>query len=288
MRIRSDQPRQAFRLVALLACCAVISLASSGCGAGEATGPIVVRGSGTLAPIVERWVSAYSATADGISFEIADVGSEEGIADLLQGEADIALSSRPMSPEEQAAFDAQGLTVRETVVARMGIAVVIHPSNPVDSAPAAQVGGVFAGEISSWLDLGGPDEAITVVRKETGWSPSFFQNRVMGGRQYLDGGLVVDSKETILMEVSQRPWAIGVTGMTEAFPALDRVKLLRLQSDTSEADSTYALSRPLFFFTVGDSPALLSFLDYAGSPEAQQSIIETGFFPASQSDRLEE
>lgn len=136
--------------------------------------------------------------------------------------------------------------------------------------------------------LGGPDETITVVRKESGWSPSFFKTRIMAGKQYLSGGLIVDSKEAILNEGSQRPWAIGVTGMPEAVPALDRINLLRLESGRSEGGSTYALSRPLFFFTIGESLAVQPFLEYVRSAEAQQSIIEIGFFPALQGDQLED
>jgi phosphate transport system substrate-binding protein len=267
---------------------AVLGLGGLQCQAGEETTTLVIRGSKTLSPLVEIWASSYTSATPGVDLDIGVEGSEKGIRDLLMGQADIASSSRPMSPEEYAASHEKGLVVLETVVARMGIAVVTHPSNPVTSAPAKHIAGVFAGEIQNWQALGGPEETITVVRKESGWSPSFFQNRVMAGKPYLGTGLIVNSKKDIIKEVSQRPWAIGVTGMLEAMPALDRINLLRLECDSSVGNSTYALSRPLFFYSTGDSAAVQAFLKHVTSAEAQQSIIKTGFYPAVQADPLEE
>ena len=83
-----------------------------------------------------------------------------------------------------------------------------------------------------------------------------------------------------------RAWSLGVTGMPEAIPALDKVSLVRLTSETSKVDSTYALSRPLFFYSAEDSPALQAFLDFVSTLEAQDLIVETGLYPAHQSDAM--
>ena len=137
--------------------------------------------------------------------------------------------------------------------------------------------------------LGGPDQAIVVVRKETGWSPRFFQDRVLRGEPYLGGGVIVESKAAILNGVSERPWAIGIVGLPEALPALDRIKLLRIKSDTSEDESTYALSRPMYLYSTGQaSETTESFVEFVNSDEAQQSIGATGYFPAQQLDPLED
>ena len=108
----------------------------------------------------------------------------------------------------------------------------------------------------------GQTKPITVVRKESGWSPDFFRRRIMGDKDFVAEAVIVDSKEEVVAEVVDRPWSIGVTGMPEAIPALDRLSLLRLVSESSDEDSTYALSRPLFFFTVEGSPSVGHFLEF--------------------------
>ena len=256
--------------------------------AGEEIAPIVVRGSSTLQPVVEKWADAFGKNERPTGFDIEATGSSEGIEDLLTGHADISMASRPLSQEEKSAARDQGRVVRETIVARMGIAVIVHRDNPVSSVEVGKLAQVFSGAILNWQAIGGPDERIIVVRKDSGWSPDFFRKSIMGDRDFVEDSVMVDSKEGILAEVSNRPWSIGVTGMPEAIPALDRISLVRLDRDDSEKDSTYALSRPLFFFTTEDSPRIQGFLDYVLGDQAQKMIVDTGFYPAHQADAMSE
>ena len=258
-----------------------------GCAGGE-NAPIVVRGSSTLQPVVEKWAGTYDRTEGAPAFDIASTGSSEGIEDLLAGRADISMASRPLSEEELATASDKGVAIRETIVARMGIAVIVHRDNPVSSIEVGKLAEIFSGGITNWQAVGGPDEPIVVVRKDSGWSPDFFRRRIMGDREFVDDSVMVDSKEGVLTEVSDRPWSIGVTGMPEAIPALDRISLIRLDSDDSNKDSTYALSRPLFFFTIEDSPSVRNFLEYVLGEEAQEMIVDTGFYPAHQADAISE
>ena len=74
--------------------------------------------------------------------------------------------------------------------------------------------------------------------------------------------------------------------MPEAIPALDRVGLVRMVDGESQQDSTYALSRPLFFFSVEDSAPINEFLSYITGEKAQEMIAETGFYPSHQADAM--
>lgn len=275
--------------VSLIVLCgvAICLVCSQACAGGE-NAPIVVRGSSTLQPVVEKWAGTYGQAEGAPAFDIAATGSSEGIEDLLAGRADISMASRPLSQEELAAASDNGIAVRETIVARMGIAVIVHRDNPVSSVEIGKLAEIFSGGIKSWQAVGGPDEPIVVVRKDSGWSPDFFRRRIMGDRQFVDDSVMVDSKDGVLAEVSDRTWSIGVTGMPEAIPALDRISLIRLDSDDSNKDSTYALSRPLFLFTIEDSPSVQSFLEYVLGEKAQEMIVDTGFYPAYQADSMSE
>lgn len=255
---------------------------------GEHGPRIIISGSSNLEPFVEAWVEAFTGSKDAPSFLIESPGTEEGVEALLTGRAHIAMASRPMSDEERLAAQRNGLDIRETVVARMGIAVIVAKGNPVDSLTIGEIAAIFAGESTNWRTYGGPDQPINVVRKESGWSPDFFRERIMGGKEFTDTAVIVDSKEAVVAEVGSRPWTIGFTGMPEAVPALDRIGLIRIVSDTSNSDATYALSRPFFFYTIEGTQLVEDFLAYAVGPEAQAMIIDTGFYPADQSDAVAE
>jgi phosphate transport system substrate-binding protein len=267
-------------------CFAALLLAPGIVDAGDDGSPIVIRGSSTLQPLVEEWARIYGQSDHVPQFDIEASGSSEGLESLLDGEADIAMASRPMSSDERAAAEKKGLAIHETIAARMGIAVIVNVSNPIPAVSVVDLADVFSGTITSWQSIGGPEEPIEIVRKMSGWSPDFFRRRIMGDKEFAADSVIVDSKEEVVTEVAGRPWAIGVTGMPEALPALDRVNLLRLTSGDSDQDSTYALSRPLFLYSLENSQELKSFLDYVTSPEAQEMIVDTGFYPAHQADAM--
>ena len=272
----------------ILVCCLAICLLGGLAWAGGENAAIVVRGSSTLQPVVDEWANAFGQTEGAPAFDIEATGTSEGIDDLLAGRADISMASRPLKPEEESAARDKGLAIRETTVARMGIAVIVNRDNPVSSVAVGKLAEIFSGEIRSWQAVGGSDEPIIVVRKDSGWSPDFFRERIMGDKEFVEDSVMVDSKEGVVAEVSSRTWSIGVTGMPEAIPALDRISLIRLDSDDFDQDSTYALSRPLFLFTIEDTPTIRKFLDYVLTDKSQEMIVDTGFYPAHQVDAMSE
>ena len=270
----------------ILTCCVAAGQSPGSVWAGDANAPIVVRGSSTLRPVVEIWAAEFDPMSADSSFDIEATGTGEGISDLIAGKADIAMASRPMSQEERTAARDRGIVIQETVVARMGIAVIVHRDNPVSSIEMSALAEVFSGDVRSWKMVGGPDEPIVVVRKDSGWSPEFFHKRVMGDREFVADSVMVDSKKGVVAEVSDRPWSIGVTGMPEAIPALDRIGLIRLVSGSLDEDSTYALSRPLFFFTIENSAPARPFLGFVAGKKAQSLIVDLGLYPAKQLDPM--
>jgi phosphate transport system substrate-binding protein len=270
----------------VLVCFTALLLGHGIADAGDDASPIVIRGSSTLQPLVEEWARIYGQTDRAPAFDIEASGSSEGLESLLAGEADVAMASRPMSAEERVSAEEKGLTIHEIIAARMGIAVIVNHGNPISAVSVVDLADVFSGTVTSWQSVGGPDEPIEIVRKLSGWSPDFFKRRIMGDKEFAADSVIVDSKEEVVNEVADRPWSIGVTGMPEAIPALDRVNLLRLTSGDSDQDSTYALSRPLFLYSLEISQELQSFLDYVTSPKAQEMIVDTGFYPAKQADAM--
>lgn len=269
-----------------MACCVALGHIQSTVWALDGDAPLEIHGSSVLQPVVEVWASEFGQLPGAPELNIVATGTSEGIGDVLSGRADIAMASRPMSRDELSTAHEKGLAVRELIVARMGIAVIVNRGNPVSTISMGDLSEVFSGDTRNWQAIGGPDEPIVVVRKDSGWSSEFFRLRVMKDREFFEDSVMVDSKEGVVAEVSDRPWSIGVTGMPEAIPALNRVSLIRLTREGFDEDATYALSRPLFFYTMGHSEPVQQFLDFVSGEGAQEMIMESGLYPAKQADSM--
>ncbi len=112
--LKVDSPAP-IMLSLIVAACGVFGFGVSHTPADEGTAEIVIRGSSAFLPVVEEMVQSYSASAAGVHFDVEFAGSTKAIRDLVAERADIAATSRPMSPEEQAAINEKGLVVREMV-----------------------------------------------------------------------------------------------------------------------------------------------------------------------------
>jgi hypothetical protein len=95
----------------------------------------------------------------GVQLEIAAGGSVVGIQAIHEGTADIGMASRALKPDE-----AQGLNPFQ--IAIDVLAVIVHPSNPVDGLTLPQLQAVYGGKITNWRELGGSDQPIVVLVRE--------------------------------------------------------------------------------------------------------------------------
>src|SRR5438477_9452257 len=110
---------------------------------------LVVKGSDTLgAKLVPQLAEEFKAQHPGTTFNIAAEGSTTGIAAIIDGTAQIGMSSRPTKPEEAAAAKAKGVTFKETIVAYDGIAVIVRAANPIKSLTKKQVEQIFNGYVT--------------------------------------------------------------------------------------------------------------------------------------------
>src|ERR1700744_790872 len=111
----------ALTIAAVLSICAV-----------HADTKLVIKGSDPLgAKLVPQLAEAYKASHPNVSFSIAAEGSTTGIAAIIDGTADIGMASRPGFPAEVSAASANGRTLKPTIVAYDGIAIVLNNANPI-------------------------------------------------------------------------------------------------------------------------------------------------------------
>src|SRR5881392_2821015 len=122
---------------------------------------VVIKGSDTLgAKLVPQLAEEFKAQHPGTTFNIAAEGSTTGIAAIIDGTAQIGMSSRPTKGEEVAAARAKGVNFKETIVAYDGIAVIVNAANLVKGLTKKQVEQIFTGDVTDWSALGGPGGKI--------------------------------------------------------------------------------------------------------------------------------
>ena len=118
------------------------SYASSG-----ASGKVVVAGSSSVTPVMEKISESYRNANPDVTVEIQQSDSTTGVTSVQDGLCDIGMASRELKEEEAQS----GVTA--VVMATDGIAVIVNNENPVDELTSEQVKGIFTGEITSWSDV---------------------------------------------------------------------------------------------------------------------------------------
>jgi phosphate transport system substrate-binding protein len=205
-------------------------------------------------------------------------GSGVGIKAANDGTVDIGASSRELTQDDPA--------LNKILLARDGIAIIVNPANPVNGLTKIQVRDIFAGTITNWNQVGGPDKEIHVAAREEGsGTRTAFQEMVMG--KDANGKPVNISNKAILQSSSGAIMQV-VKGDTQAisfdsFGYVDSsVKALAIDTIAANAENakngTYPVVRPLYFLTKNQPAGLVKvFLDFCQSAEAQAIITKEGY-----------
>jgi phosphate transport system substrate-binding protein len=160
---------RASTLCLLLSLAFVIGCAGRGSTQSQPAGVTTIEniGSDTIVNLALAWAEAYQAEHPGVRISVTGGGSGTGIAALINGTADIANASRAMKPEEVEQARAAGFEPHPIVIARDAIAVIVHPSNLVESLTLQQLSDIYSGKIANWQDVGGEDRPIVLLSRET-------------------------------------------------------------------------------------------------------------------------
>lgn len=112
-----------------------------------ATGKIVVAGSSSVSPIMEKLKEAYLKVNTGAEIEIQTNDSTTGVTSVIDGLCDIGMASRELKDTETSAG------VAPTVIALDGIAVIVNNDSAVDELSSEQVKSIYTGEVLTWDEV---------------------------------------------------------------------------------------------------------------------------------------
>jgi phosphate transport system substrate-binding protein len=251
-------------------------------------------GSTTVLPLAEKWHREFNKDHPEVSISVSGGGSGTGIKALIAGTAEIANSSRAIKPKEVEQARAAGVNPVEHVVAHDGIAVIVHPSNPVGELSVEHLSDIFSGVVTNWEMVGGPAEEIQVVSRDSASGTyEAFKDLVVTmqgkdrSRDYAAAALKQGSNQAVLALVSNTKAAIGYVGLgyvDESAKTLGVIPMGQREAVAPTADNVmsgeYPVSRALYCYTNGDPTGTVKqYLDWAKGSEGQAIVVELGFVP---------
>lgn len=261
-------------------CAAALFIATSGTSAVAAGPDLTIKGSTTVLPIAQIAAEVFMEQNLGIDISVQGGGSGVGIASLIDGTTDIADASRKIKDKEIDRAKAAGIEPYENIIAMDGIAVIVHPSNPISSLTREQIKAIYTGKISNWSDIGAEGGKIIVISRDSS-SGTFetFEELALDKEKVRADALTTASNQAVAQTVAQTPGAIGYIGLGYLSGKVKDIKVDNVKCTKKNIVSgEYSLSRPLFMYTNG-SPAgnVKEFIDFVLSDEGQKMVEEEGF-----------
>ena len=258
-------------MTCILAICAVAS-------AAIAEGSVSTDGSTSMEKVIGALGEAFQ-NETGIGFTYNPTGSGSGIQAVQEGRCDIGLSSRALKDEEVAS----GLT--GTVLALDGIAIIVHPENPVSDLSLENIAKIYTGEITNWSEVGGNDAEIVLIGREAGSGTRDGFETITDTKDACKYRQELTSTGDVITTVSQNPNAIGYASAASIKKTVKAVTVdgVAPTEDAIKAGE-YVVQRPFVLVTrTGEalSEAAQKFFDYALSADAGEIIAAAGAVPAN-------
>ncbi len=261
--------------------CAAASLVTV--AAASFAGELVINGSTTVLPIVQKATEAFSKENPEIHVSLSGGGSGNGIKALVDGLATIAMSSRDIKDSEVKLAEERGVRPVRISVAHDAIVPIVNNANTVKDLTLEQLKAIYEGKIKDWKEVGGKPAPIVVVSRDSS-SGTFetWEEFVMKKARVTPRALLQTSNGTVVQTVSKNVNAIGYIGIGYVD---NRTKALTVGGKVANAENAkgkeWPLARELYFFTNGEPQAdSRVFVDFMLDPaKGQKYVRETGFVP---------
>lgn len=248
---------------------------------------VTIKGSDTMVHLMSTLAEAFMKKNPEIQVSVTGGGSGTGIAALINGTTDVCASSRDMQQKEKDLAKEKNINPVEKTIAFDGIAIVVHPDNPIKDITMEQLKKIYTGAYKNWKELGGPDQPITTLSRESNSGTYvFFQEHVLNKENYAPTVKLMPASSSIVQTVSADKWSIGYVGL--GYTKEGNIKVVPVKKDDASVaiipthetilNKTYSIARPLYLYFNGE-PANNNkvLLDFAMSPDGQKIVEETGY-----------
>jgi phosphate transport system substrate-binding protein len=296
----------------LLICSAILlCISAAGCKKGDqeavVSSPAKVTiqnpGSDTMVVLAQAWAEQYAKIKPSVSVEVSGGGSGAGIAALINGTAEIANSTRPMTKQEIGmAEDNTGKEPQEYVVGYDALAIYVHKDNPLDGISIEQLAEIYGegGTITKWSQLGiknpgcPSDDIIRISRQSSSGTYYYFREVLLGKQgDFKLGSRDLHGSKDVVELVAMTPCAIGYSGMRYATSYVKKLKVAKKDngppveaSVETVLDGTYPIHRPFYMYSLGRlAGETRTYLEWIYSDTAQNIAEKMAYVPLPQAER---
>lgn len=259
---------------------AALCLCACGCRGESASRAIYekhvvnIAGSTSVMPFTEKLAEHFMMEKPTFIINVQSGGSTAGIHACMTKTVGIGMSSRDLKDDEKA--------LNEITICLDGIALIVHPDNPVKSLKLSQVRDIFSGKIKSWRQLGWLDRSIDAVTREEGsGTRGAFEELVMNKNEIDDGIMVQDSNGSVKEVVATDPYAMGYVSLGMVDERVAAVSVDGVKPTVKAIKSKrYKIVRPFLFLTLGTPTGdAMTFINYVLSKGGQELLKKEGLIP---------
>ncbi len=267
-----------------LALAAALSLTAckggSASSSGESlSGKVSLNGSTSMEKYVTALGEGFKEKYPDMTVETQFTGSSAGLQALIDGQCDIADSSRSLTPAEKK----KGLV--ENVVAIDGIAISLNKKNKVNNVTAKQLADIYTGKITNWKQLGGADEKIVVIGRESASGTRAAFEELLKVENKCKYAQELDNTGAVVAKCASTTGAIGYVSLDAVDNTIKTAKLNGVDATESNIKAgTYKLSRPFVMATKGaiskQNKKVQAIFKYVNSDEGQKILKKVGLISA--------
>ena len=249
-------------------------------------GTITLKGSDTMVLLGQRWAEEFMKKNPNTKVQVTGGGSGTGIAALINGTTDIAMSSRPMKDAETQKLRARPNTKGDQVsVAKDGVTFYVNEKNPLDALSVEQLRDIYLGDVTQWKDVGGPNAPIVLYSREnSSGTYVFVKDNLLQGEDYASTAQTLPGTAAVVNAVAKEKNGIGYGGAAYA-KGIKELKVKKGEEAVAPTEANiksgkYPLSRDLYFYLPNAATGeVKAFIDFVLSPEGQAIVTKVGYFP---------
>ncbi len=267
-------------LTATLAACGGTSntgTPAAGDDTASLSGSVSLGGSTSVEKVIGALSESFMEANPSVDISYSPTGSGAGITGAAEGTLDLGLSSRALKDEETA----KGLTA--TTFALDGIAIVVHPENPVVDLSLEQIKGLANGTITNWKEVGGKDAPVVLIGREAGSGTRDGFESIVDVKDQCKYEQELTSTGAVIAGVAANPNAFGYASLASIDETIKAVTVDGVAAtEETVQDGSYQIQRPFVLVTKDDaqlSAPAQAFLDYAVSDAADDFITHAGAVP---------
>lgn len=255
-------------------------------------GTIKIKGSDTEVNLAVNLAEQFDKTNHNFSIAVSGGGSGLGITSLMNGQADIANSSRPLTHEEQQMFKNKNIALKTVIFAEDATAFVVHENNPINEITLKTLSEIMNGTISRWQAVSDLDLPINIYgRQSSSGTYSFIKKKLE--IEYTPKAKEMTGNAQILEAIKIDKSGIGYVGagyISKSILQNKGIKVLKIKENSdSQAVSPldqasiksrqYYFQRPLYQFIPAKSwEKVKPFIDYETKGEGRIIIENSGYY----------